>query len=176
MSGIYIPISALTERFNFSRFTDGQSRIPLASRFSNFRPLTEFFDVKRFSKPANWGEAQSRCSYNLSYFSSNYAAVFALLSIYSLLTNLMLLFIIAMDVGGMWFIGRLAGRDLELGFATFSPSQLYTGLVLATIVLSLFSSFFTTILWLIFASGIVVLGHASFMDKPIENAFSEEAV
>lgn len=89
--------------------------MPLANRFSNIRPIGEFFDFKRISKPANFGEVQSRCSYNLSYFASNYAVVFVMLSIYSLLTNLTLLFVIALVVGGMFGIGRLGGQDLHIG-------------------------------------------------------------
>lgn len=175
MSGIYIPISALTERMNFGRFTEN-ARMPLSNRFANMRPLGEFFDFRRVSKPANFGEVQSRCNYNLSYFSSNYAVVFVLLSIYSLLTNMLLLFVIIMAVGGMWGIGRLGGSDLVLGSTTLTSSQLYTGLFAATAILGLFASPFSTILWLCGASGIIIIGHASFMDKPIENAFSEEAV
>lgn len=89
--------------------------MPLANRFSNLRPLGEFFDFKRLSKPENFGEVQSRASYNLGYFSSNYAVVFVMLSIYSLLTNLLLLFVIILVAGGMWGIGRLGGRDLDIG-------------------------------------------------------------
>jgi len=89
--------------------------MPLANRFSNLRPLGEFFDFKRLSKPENFGEVQSRASYNLGYFSSNYAVVFVMLSIYSLLTNLLLLFVIILIAGGMWGIGRLGGRDLDIG-------------------------------------------------------------
>lgn len=89
--------------------------MPLANRFSNLKPFSEFLDFKRLSKPSNFGEVQSRASYNLSYFASNYAVVFAMLSIYSLLTNLLLLFVILLVVGGMWGIGRLGGRDLDIG-------------------------------------------------------------
>lgn len=89
--------------------------MPLANRFSNIRPVGDFFDFKRMSKPANISEIQSRCSYNVSYFASNYAVVFAMLSVYSLLTNLTLLFVIFLVVGGMWGIGRLGGQDLEIG-------------------------------------------------------------
>lgn len=89
--------------------------MPLANRFSNLRPLSEFFDIKRISKPENFGEAQSRVGYNLSYFSSNYAAVFLMLSIYSLLNNMLLLFVILLVIGGMWGIGKLGGADLEIG-------------------------------------------------------------
>lgn len=57
-----------------------------------------------------------------------------------------------------------------------TSSQLYTTLFGTAVVLGIFASPFATILWLIGASSVTILGHASFMDKPIENAFSEEAV
>ncbi|KAG0138460.1 prenylated rab acceptor PRA1 [Tuber indicum] len=175
MSSISIPISAITDRFNLGRFTEG-NRMPLAGRFSNLRPLGEFFDFKRLSKPNNFGEVQSRASYNLGYFSSNYAVVFVMLSIYSLLTNLLLLFVIILVAGGMWGIGRLGGRDLDIGPVHATTSQLYTTLLVVSVPLGIFASPISTILWLIGASGTCILAHASFMDKPIENAFSEEAV
>lgn len=99
-----------------------------------------------------------------------------MLSIYSLLTNLRLLFVIFLVSGGLWGIGKLEGRDLDLGFAKFNPSQLYTGLLIVAVPLGFFASPFSTFLWLIGATGVTVFGHAAFMDKPIENAFSEEAV
>ncbi|KAL4975762.1 prenylated rab acceptor PRA1 [Aspergillus desertorum] len=174
MSSIQIPIDAITSRFG-DRFSSLRSQ-SLGSRFANLRPLSEFLDFKRISKPANFGEAQSRVNYNLSYFSSNYAAIFVLLSIYSLLTNPMLLFVIFLVSGGLWGIGKLGGRDLDLGFARFNTSQLYTGLLLVAVPLGFWASPIATFLWLIGATGVTVFGHAAFMDKPIENAFSEEAV
>ncbi|CEN61544.1 prenylated rab acceptor PRA1 [Aspergillus pseudodeflectus] len=174
MSPIQIPIEALTSRFG-DRFNSLRSQ-SLGSRFANLRPISEFLDLKRISKPANFGEVQSRVNYNLSYFSSNYAAVFVMLSIYSLLTNPVLLFVIVFVSAGLWGIGKLDGRDLELGFARFNTSQLYTGLLLVGIPLGFWASPITTALWLIGATGVTVFGHAAFMDKPIENAFSEEAV
>lgn len=93
--------------------------MPLASRFSNLKPISEFFDFKRLSKPSSFSEVQSRASYNLGYFSSNYAVVVLMLSIYSLLTNLLLLFVILLVVGGVWGIKRLDGRDLAIGGFTF---------------------------------------------------------
>lgn len=175
MARISIPFSALTDRLNLGRFTSGE-RIPLANRFSNLRPISEFFDFKRLSKPENFGEIQGRVNYNLTYFSSNYAVLFVMLSIYSLLTNLLLLFVIGLVVGGMWGIGRLQGRELELGFTRLNTSQMYTALICIAVPLGFLASPISAILWLIGASGVTILGHASFMDKPIENAFSEEAV
>jgi hypothetical protein len=176
MSRLSIPIDALTSRMNLGGRFDGLRSQSITSRFANLRPFTEFFDVKRVSKPANFGEVQSRVNYNLGYFSSNYAGVFVMLSIYSLLTNLMLLFVILLVVGGMYGIGKLQGNDLEIGSWRATTSQLYTTLLVIAIPLGFWASPFTTVLWLIGASGVTILGHAAFMDKPIESAFSEEAV
>ncbi|KAH0541932.1 hypothetical protein FGG08_003652 [Glutinoglossum americanum] len=176
MARIQIPIEALTSRLNLAGRFDSMRSQSITSRFANLRPISEFFDLKRLSKPANFSEVQTRVNYNLGYFSSNYAVVFVMLSIYSLLTNKLLLFVIILVVGGMYGIGKLGGRDLELGLTRVTSSQLYTGLMIVAVPLGIWASPFSTVLWLIGATGVCVLGHASFMDRPIENAFSEEAV
>lgn len=176
MSGIQIPLDALTSRFNFGDRLQGLRSGGLSGRFSNLRPLGEFFDLKRVTKPANFAEVQSRINYNLGYYSSNYAVVFAMLSIYSLLTNWVLLFDIIFVIAGMFVIGRLDGRDLEIGSFRATTSQLYSGLVIIAVPVGLFASPFATLLWLIGASGVTILGHAAFLEKPIDEAFSGEAV
>jgi len=176
MSRIQIPLDVLTSRLNLSDRFAGVRSQSLSNRFANLKPISEFLDLKRLSKPANFGEVQSRVNYNLGHFSSNYAVVFVMLSIYSLLTNLVLLFVIVLVVGGMWGIGKLDGRDLDVGFVKASSSQLYTAMLIVAVPLGLYASPISTILWLIGASGVSILGHASFMDKPIDEAFSGEAV
>lgn len=176
MSRIQIPLDVLTSRVNFGERLQSLRSGSLTGRFSNLRPVSEFFDVKRFSKPGNFGEMQSRVNYNLSHFSSNYAVVFTMLSLYALLTNWLLMFDIILVVAGMYLIGRLDGRDLEIGTFRATSSQMYTGLLVVAIPLGLIASPFSTLLWLIGASGVAILGHASFMDKPIDEAFSGEAV
>ncbi|EKG14923.1 Prenylated rab acceptor PRA1 [Macrophomina phaseolina MS6] len=176
MARINIPIDALTSRLQLGSRFEGMRNTSLSTRFANLRPVGEFFDLKRLSKPQNFGEVQSRMNYNLGYFSSNYAVLFVMLAFYSLLTNLLLLFVIMLVVGGMYGIGKLQGSDLELGFARATTSQLYTGLFCVAVPLGLWASPISTVLWLIGASAVTILGHASFMDKPIESAFSEEAV
>lgn len=176
MARIQVPLDAITSRLNLgSRFETVRSQ-SISSRFSNLKPLSEFLDLKRLSKPRDFGEVQSRVNYNLGYFSSNYAAVAAMLCIYSLLTNLTLLFDIVFVCGGLWGIKKLDGRDLELGFARATTSQLYTGLLIIAVPLFIWASPIATALWLVGAAGVSILGHASFMDKPIDTAFSEEAV
>lgn len=166
----------LTSRLNLGDRFSGMRSTSLSTRFANLKPISEFLDLKRLSKPANFSEIQSRVNYNLGHFSSNYAVVFLMLSIYSLLTNMLLLFVIVLVVGGMWGIGKLDGQDLQIGTFRATTSQLYTGLLVVAVPLGIFASPISTILWLIGASGVSILGHASLMDKPIDEAFSGEAV
>ncbi|KAK1517913.1 prenylated Rab acceptor 1 [Colletotrichum costaricense] len=175
MARIQIPIDALTNRLGLQERFNSMRSGGLSGRFANLRPVGEFFDMKRLSKPANFGEVQSRWNYNLSYFSSNYSVVFLMLSIYALLTNWLLLFDIIFVIAGMFLIGKLDGRDLEIGSFKATTSQLWTGLLVISVPLGLYASPFATLLWLVGASGVVILGHAAFMDKPIDEAFSGEA-
>jgi hypothetical protein len=167
MARIQIPIDVITSRLNLSDRFAGVRSQSITSRFANLKPISEFFDLKRLSKPANFGEVQS---------SSNYAVVFVMLSIYSLLTNWALLFDLILVIGGMWGIGKLGGNDLVVGTFRATSSQLYTALLVVAVPLGLYASPIGTVLWLIGASGVTILGHASFMDKPIDEAFSGEAV
>ncbi|KAM0252130.1 hypothetical protein ACHAQJ_007870 [Trichoderma viride] len=157
MSRLQIPLDLITSRLNLGERFQGLRAGPLSGRFSNLRPISEFFDFKRLSKPANFGEVQSRVNYNLSHFSSNYAVLFLMLSLYALLTNWLLLFDIILVVFGMWFIGKLDGRDLEIGSFKATSSQLYTGLLVVSIPLGLIASPFSTLLWLIGASGTAII-------------------
>ncbi len=176
MARIQIPLDALTSRLKLgSRFESVRSQ-SISTRFANLKPVSEFLDLKRLSKPASFGEVQSRVNYNLGYFSSNYVAVACMLAIYSLLTNLTLLFDIIFLGLGLFGIKKLDGRDLELGFTRLTTSQLYTTLLIITVPLFIWASPISTALWLVGATGVTILGHASFMDKPIDTAFSEEAV
>ncbi|CRK11249.1 hypothetical protein BN1708_017117, partial [Verticillium longisporum] len=77
-----------------------------------------------------------------------------MLSLYALLTNWLLMFDIIFVVAGMFIIGRLDGRDLEIGTFKATTSQLYTGLLVIAIPLGLLASPFATLLWLIGASGV----------------------
>lgn len=146
----------------------------LQSSISKLRPPQEFFDFRRVSKPANFGEIQSRVSYNLGYFSANYIAVVSILSIYALVTNLLLLFVIFLVGGGIFGISKLHGEDLVLPFARVSSSQLYTGLFCLAVPLGFLASPISTMMWLIGSSGVTVLGHASLLEKPIETVFEEQ--
>ncbi|KAM5490854.1 hypothetical protein MaudMau93_002262 [Microsporum audouinii] len=148
MASIQLPLEAFTSRLNLGERLNGIRSQSMSSRFANLRPVSEFLDIKRVSKPANFSEFQSRASYNLSYFSSNYVVVFIVLSIYSLLTNLALLFVILLVLGGSYGIGKLEGRDLDVGVFRATTSQLYTALLVVALPLGLWASPLSTALWL----------------------------
>ncbi|CAD6575640.1 MAG: hypothetical protein ASARMPRED_007411 [Alectoria sarmentosa] len=153
MSRINIPLEALTSRLNLGSRFEGVRSQSLTSRFANLKPISEFLDLKRLSKPANFGEVQSRVNYNLSYFSSNYFAVALMLTIYSLLTNFALLFDMVFMGVGLFAIKKLDGRELELGFTRLTTSQLYTGLFIIGVPVFIWASPIATALWLVGAIG-----------------------
>ncbi|KAI3316774.1 PRA1 family protein-domain-containing protein [Xylariaceae sp. AK1471] len=149
MSRIQIPLDLITSRLNIGDRFSGFRNTSLSSRFANLKPIGEFLDFKRFSKPANFAEVQLRVNYNLSTFSSNYAVVFVLLGIYALYQNPLLLFDIILLVGGLSLLGRLNGQDVTIGTFTATSSQLYTGLFCTFGFIFLLASPFSTVLWLI---------------------------
>ncbi|ODV86710.1 hypothetical protein CANARDRAFT_27126 [[Candida] arabinofermentans NRRL YB-2248] len=150
-----------------------QQYTSLQGKFAHIRPPHEFFDVRRFSKPANFGEIQQRASYNLSYFQANYISIVLLLSVYALLTNFLLMFVLVFSIGGVYFISSLNGEDLETPFGKLTTSQLYTGLLIVSLPLGFLASPISTMIWLIGASSVSVGAHASLMEKPIETVFEE---
>lgn len=175
MSGItipYIPLSQFSERLSMERLRNDVSS--LQTRVSKLKPPQEFFDIRRLSKPADFGEVQSRVGYNLGYYQANYILIVSALSIYALVTNLLLLFLIVFAVLGLLGISRLGGEDLVLPIGRFPPSQLYMGLGIVSLVLGILASPISTLMWLIGSLSVCVFTHAAFMEKPIETVFEEE--
>jgi len=175
-AALNIPIEMITSRLNFGAVSDSLRNQSFGTRFANLRPVSEFFDLKRVSRPANFGEVQSRINYNLSYFSSNYLVVGLMLFVYSLISNWLLMFDLVFVTCGLYIIKKLDGRDLELGFTRLNTAQLYTGLLIIGVPVLIVSGIFHSVFWWIVAVSACTFGHASFMDKPIDAAFSEEAV
>ncbi|KAI5951173.1 hypothetical protein KGF54_004247 [Candida jiufengensis] len=164
--------SNLSDRLNIDRLKSDFSSIQQA--LSKLRPPQEFFDFRRISKPSNFGEIQQRISYNLGYFSSNYLAIVLCLSIYALVTNLLLLFVLGFVILGVFGINKLGGEDLVTPFGRLNTSQLYTGLLIVAIPLGFLASPVSTLMWLIGSSIVGVGAHSALMEKPIETVFEEE--
>ncbi|KAI0645669.1 prenylated rab acceptor PRA1 [Trametes maxima] len=142
------------------------------SRLSALRPPTEFFDYNRVSRPADLNQATHRISYNTRYFSGNYGVVVALLAVYALITNLSLILAVIFLVGGFAAINRFAVDPIQVGEHVVTQKSLYTGLFVIGIPLLWFASPFSTFFWLVGASAVLILGHASIMEPGIESEYS----
>lgn len=62
---------------------------------SSLRPLSEFFDHARISRPQDTNEAFQRITYNTRHFSGNYFVVIGALAMWGLITSPLLLVAIA---------------------------------------------------------------------------------
>jgi hypothetical protein len=174
MAGM-IYLDALISRLRPHEFSSFLHYEPTVYSFSNLKPISEFVDFRLLSKPADLAEAQRRVNHNLGYFSSNYVGLAVILGVYSLLTNFWLLLDIFFVSIGMFTLKKLDGRDLQLGASSITTSQLRMGIYIIAVPIFVFASPLTTILWLVGANGVSILGHASFMDIPADQACSDEA-
>lgn len=54
------------------------------TRLSTVRPLSEFVDHHRISRPRDTNEAVQRITYNTRHFSGNYAVLIGVLAVYGM--------------------------------------------------------------------------------------------
>ncbi|KAG6831685.1 hypothetical protein H0H92_008328 [Tricholoma furcatifolium] len=142
------------------------------TKFSGIRSPTEFFDYHRISRPADLNQATSRISYNTRYFSGNYGLIIAVLAVYAILTNPLLLFSLAFLVFGFAAINKFAPEATQFGEHTVTQKHLYTGLFVIGLPLLWISSPIGTFFWLVGASGILIIGHASMLEPGIESDYA----
>lgn len=137
-----------------------------------------------------------RASYNMSvqfplegreligsrYFSANYAVVVALLGVYSLLTNLLLLIAMGFLIGGFLAISRFGAspppskrielivvvEPIEFAGKVITPQNCYMGLFIIGIPLLWFAAPISTFFWLVGSSGCVIGAHAGLMEPGVE--------
>jgi len=127
------------------------------------------------SKPSSMSDLQSRISYNLGYFGSNYFLIIAIIALYMIVTNLPLLLLIVFDVASFYLINYFFGEsdDLDLRFLVLQKNTLYTIILVINLPVLFIASPFSTLIWLTLISAALVLTHASIMDKPVIAAYSE---
>jgi len=142
------------------------------TRMSALRPPSEFFDHHRLSKPADLNQATSRISYNTRYFSGNYGLIVAVLAVYALITNPLLLISLGFLIGGFAAINRFAPEPMQVGQHVVTQKSLYTGLFVIGVPLLWFSSPLGTFFWLVGASSVLILGHACIMEPGIESEYA----
>ncbi|RFU23701.1 hypothetical protein B7463_g12638, partial [Scytalidium lignicola] len=139
---------------------------PLNASESQLRPTTEFLNIKQLSIPPNYPAFMSRLYYNLRHFKLNYAITVAALGIWSLLRNRnLLLAVISASIGILGIqqpnkhLPRIAGFS-----ATYH--HICTAFLALSVPLILNSKVMPSLIWLIGASSLSILGHSTLMEKP----------
>ncbi|KAF7306045.1 PRA1 family protein [Mycena chlorophos] len=143
------------------------------AKLSALRSPTEFFDVQRISRPADMNTAVSRISYNTRYFSGNYGLIVAVLAVYALLTNLWLFFSLIFLVGGFSLINRFAPEPTQVGDYVVTQKSLYIGLFVIGIPMLIFAGPLGTLFWLVGASGLIIIGHATMIEPGVESEYAQ---
>ncbi|KAI5449997.1 Prenylated Rab acceptor 1 [Naganishia albida] len=141
------------------------------TRLSALRPVNEFFDHQRLSRPNDMNECTSRISYNTRYFSGNYGVVIAILAVYALLTNPLLLIALGFLIGGFAAINKYAPEPMQVGEHVIDQKKLYTGLFVIGIPLLWFAAPLSTFFWLVGSSSVLIMGHASLMEPGLESEY-----
>lgn len=143
-----------------------------SERLSGLRPLSEFFDHQRISRPQDTNEAFQRITYNTRHFSGNYAVIVALLTVYGMINDTLLFFAIIFLVFGFWAINRFAPEPMQVGEHVITQKSLYTGLFVIGIPLLWFASPFGFMFWLVGSSAFLILGHAAFIEPPVSSEYT----
>lgn len=142
------------------------------TKLSTVRPVREFFDYHRISVPRDTNEAIQRVTYNTRHFLGNYSIVIALLAIYSLLSDLLLLIALVILVGGFTAINRFAPEPMQVGNHVVTQKSLYAILFVVVFVLLWFAQPFALIFWLVGSSALLILGHAAFIEPPVSSEYA----
>ncbi|WFD47143.1 Prenylated Rab acceptor 1 [Malassezia furfur] len=142
------------------------------TRLSTVRPLNEFVDYNRISRPRDTNEAVQRLTYNTRHFSGNYAVVIVLLAVYGLIMAPLLIVAVGILVGGFAAINRFAPEPMQVGNHVVTQKGLYTALFVVGIVLLWFANPFSFVFWLVGSSAILILGHAAFIEPPVSSEYA----
>lgn len=143
-----------------------------SERLSSLRPLGEFFDHQRISRPKDTNEAFQRVTYNTRHFSGNYAVIVLLLTVYGMIMDTLLLVALVFLVGGFWAINRFAPEPMQVGEHMITQKSLYTGLFVIGIPLLWFASPFGFMFWLVGSSAFLILMHAAFIEPPVSSEYT----
>ncbi|KAH7108491.1 prenylated rab acceptor PRA1 [Auriculariales sp. MPI-PUGE-AT-0066] len=142
-------------------------------RLSTLRPITEFFDYNRISRPADLNTMTTRISYNTRYFSGNYIIVVLGLAVYTILMKPELIFAVLFLVGGFVAINKYAPEATTVGDHVITQKSLYTVLFVIGIPLLWWASPFATMFYIIGSSLFIVIIHASLIEPGVESEYAE---
>jgi len=146
------------------------------NRRKTVRPWSEFLNTNRFEKPTSIATVGSRAIKNVEHFMSNYLFVFLGLIIFCILTSPMLLIVLGICGGAVYYVGvkaqnkqnmRVMGREL-------TPSQQYAAIGAASFPLLWLSGAGGAVFWILGASLVLIGLHAVFYRRLDENGFELE--
>jgi len=127
-----------------------------------------FCDRSKLSIP-KFTEIHIRLKSNLSYFQTNYIAVFALLLIYCIITNPWFLLVVGL-CGGFWlYIFHYRAEPIMVRGHEVTSREKTIGLTVVTLFLFYIAGVTNSIFWLLGASIAVTLLHALFF-TPVEES------
>ncbi|XP_018014999.1 prenylated Rab acceptor protein 1 isoform X2 [Hyalella azteca] len=135
----------------------------LHGRRSNLRPWATFVTTSNFKGPQSLKRWSVRLAKNVEYFQSNYLFVAIGLIIYCLVTSPLLLLVLA-SMGGACYIASLRQKERALVIAgqTVPLPHQYVAILLVFTPIFFFAGAGAALFWVIIASFIVVMAHASF--------------
>ena len=134
-------------------------------RMNQIRPWKDFFSTDQFRIPESSTAAQSRASHNFTHFQNNYLIILILFCGFSLLSDLSLLMVAAVCMGGFYFISTLKPDFVvNLGSQEISVKQLNYGWILVSVILLYMSSALSVVFWILSVTAVITIAHAALHD------------
>ena len=134
-------------------------------RMNQIRPWKDFFALDQFRIPESSTAAQSRASHNFTHFQNNYLIILMLFCGFSLLSDLALLMVAAVCLGGFYFISTLKpDYTLNVGGQEISPKQMNYGWIGVSVILLYMTSALSVVFWILSVTAVITVAHAALHD------------
>lgn len=135
----------------------------LHARRSNLRPWVTFVATSNLKKPVTLKGWSTRLAKNVDYFQSNYLFVSIGLIIYCLVTSPLLLLVLAAQMGACYIATlRQAEHPLVVAGQQVALPHQYAAISLAFTPIFFLAGAGSALIWVLAASFVVVMTHASF--------------
>lgn len=150
------------------------TKLWLKQQYHQSKPWSEFMDRTRISRPQSLGEFMNRVNHNLVHFKVNYSLIACLVLVWALITNLWLVAIVGVAVGGFaWVASNNSNSDIQVPFVNkvLTKKQAYAALVAFTVPALWLVGAVSVMFWVAAVSAMVIVGHASVVEKGVETDF-----
>jgi len=96
-----------------------------------------------------------------------------ILAVYAVLSNPVLLIALGFLVGGFAAINKFIPEPVQFGDTVITQKSLYIGLFVIGLPLLWWASPLGTFFWLVGASLVLILGHATIMEPGVESEYAQ---